>query len=123
VKVSRGGEPERKVQFDESMADDVQGYVDTVRALGIGNTLLVEQRIDFSDSVQVPGQFGTADSIVVNNRDGELMVIDAKFGHTPVDVEENSQLMLYALGALNLLYGNTGLKIVPVAAEPEGDLW
>jgi hypothetical protein len=101
VAVSRPGEePVRKVQFTEDMADLVQGYVDAMRLCSIGNAYWVEQRVDFSEFCGVPGQFGTADFIVFNDRDGELAVYDLKTGYTPVEVEGNSQLMTYALGTL-----------------------
>lgn len=103
IEVQAKGEPVRKVQFDDDMAELVQGYVDQVRMLGIGNQMLIEKRVEFSSFIDVPGQFGTADAIIVNDRDGELMLVDLKTGHTPVDVEKNSQLMLYALGALHML--------------------
>jgi len=103
IPVHSENEEPRLVGFDEEMADLVQGYVDTVRRLGVGNQLLIEQRVDFSEFVGEPDQFGTADAIIYDDRDGELMVIDLKTGHTPVEVDNNSQLMIYALGALRLL--------------------
>lgn len=106
VPVHRGGEPERFVTFDDSMAELVQGYVDCVRVFGIGNTQMIEQRVDFSSFVEIPDQFGTADAIIVDDRAGEMILVDLKTGHTPVLVEENSQLMLYALGALQMLAGD-----------------
>lgn len=54
--------------------------------------------MDFSD--WVPGGFGTADAIVLN--DGLVTVIDLKYGRgVRVDAEDNPQAMLYALGALS----------------------
>jgi hypothetical protein len=103
IKINAASEEPRFVEFDDEMADLVQGYVDTVRALGVGNTMLIEQRVDFSEFVQVPEQFGTGDCIIVDDKQGELMVIDLKTGHMPVDVEKNSQNGLYALGALRKL--------------------
>lgn len=59
--------------------------------------LMVEQRLDFSHVV--PGGFGTADCIIIaGNR---IEVIDFKYGQgVLVDAENNPQLMLYGLGAL-----------------------
>lgn len=86
-------------QVTDDMADFVQRYVDTVWALADGNDLLVEQRVDFSDVVGVPGQFGTADAVIITPT--ELQVHDLKFGRgVKVDAENNKQLQLYALGAL-----------------------
>ena len=105
VPVNSAGEPYRKVDFDEDMAELVQGYVDTVNALAAGNTLMVEKRVDFSEFVGVPGQFGTMDVGIIDDLAGELFVIDLKTGHRPVPVAENTQGMLYALGALRLMAG------------------
>ncbi len=58
--------------------------------------ILIEQRLDLND--YVPGGFGTADLIVVDN--DVLHVVDFKFGAIVVSAEKNPQMMLYALGAL-----------------------
>jgi len=107
IPVNGAGEPERTVEFTAEMADLTQGYVDTVRKLAEGKTLMVEQRVEFSEFVGVPDQFGTADAIIVNHEAGELMLIDLKTGHTPVQVDENSQLLLYALGCLKTISGES----------------
>ncbi|MBK5145866.1 DUF2800 domain-containing protein [Budviciaceae bacterium BWR-B9] len=86
-------------QVTEEMAEFVQVYVDTVWELAKGHELLIEQRVDFSNVVDVPDQFGTADAIIIKGT--ELQVHDLKFGRgVKVDAEENEQLQLYALGAL-----------------------
>jgi hypothetical protein len=86
---------------DADMAEHVQTYVDLVREYALLGELLVEQRVDFSDAVGAPGQFGTSDAIVIDGDSGELIVIDLKFGRgVKVDAERNEQMMLYALGAL-----------------------
>ena len=58
----------------------------------------VEQRLDFSN--YVPAGFGTGDFIVI--ADGTLEICDLKYGKgVPVSAENNSQMRLYALGAIN----------------------
>jgi hypothetical protein len=91
-------QPARFREFTEEMAEATQGYVDTVRALAEGHLLFIEQRVAFGDDIGVADQFGTADTTIMYVEQKELFVIDAKFGHTPVRVERNSQLLLYALG-------------------------
>lgn len=60
---------------------------------------IIEQRVDFSR--YVPEGFGTADAIIV--ADNSLHVIDFKYGKgVLVDSENNSQMRLYALRALEL---------------------
>lgn len=93
------GEGSAGPQVTDDMAEFVQRYVDTVWALADGNSLLVEQRVDFSDVVGVPEQFGTADAVIITST--ELQVHDLKFGRgVKVDAMNNKQLQLYALGAL-----------------------
>lgn len=98
----------RKVHFTEDMADLTQGYVDACQFMARGKRHWVEQRVNFSEFCGVEGQFGTADFIVLDEVQGELIVDDLKTGYTPVDVEKNSQLMCYALGALAKLRDEDG---------------
>ena len=64
--------------------------------------VLIEQHLDFS--CYVPEGFGTGDALIVG--DGILHVIDFKYGQgILVDAENNPQMKLYALGALEL-FGN-----------------
>src|SRR5699024_3786871 len=61
--------------------------------------LLIEQRLDFS--YYVSEGFGTGDCVIV--ADDVVHVIDFKYGQgVLVEAENNPQMMLYALGALNL---------------------
>jgi hypothetical protein len=99
-------EPPRYVRFTEEMAELVTGYVDSLRKIAAGEPILVEQRVNFSEFVQVPNQFGTLDAGILFLMEGELFIGDLKTGHTPVEVEGNSQLMLYALGFLRTLLDN-----------------
>ncbi|VEI13877.1 DUF2800 domain-containing protein [Trueperella bialowiezensis] len=60
-------------------------------------TVLIEQRLDFSHVV--PRGFGTGDAVII--AEPTLEVIDFKYGQgVLVEAENNPQLMLYALGAL-----------------------
>lgn len=60
---------------------------------------LIEQHLDFS--CYVPDGFGTGDFLLV--ADKELNVVDFKFGRgLAVYADHNPQMMLYALGALQL---------------------
>ncbi len=121
IAVHRDPEPPRHVEFTDEMADLTQGYVDTVRALAIGNELHVEQRVDFSTFVGFEGQFGTADAIIWNARDGEMLMVDLKTGYRFVDAEENSQLLLYALGALKQVVEGAGAARPASDEAPEGE--
>lgn len=61
--------------------------------------ILVEQKLDFSNYVK--DAFGTGDLVIV--ADGILDVVDLKYGKgVEVSAINNPQMMLYAIGALNL---------------------
>ena len=72
---------------------------------------LVEQRLDFSK--YVPDGFGTGDCVIV--ADDVLHVVDFKYGQgVEVSAENNPQMKLYALGALELfdsLYDITQIEM------------
>ncbi len=81
------------------MAEPAQVYVDYVRALP-GQHRFIETRVSFEE--WVPGGFGTADIIVIDESTGTLHISDLKFGKgVRVDAEHNPQALLYALGACN----------------------
>lgn len=117
IVVSDPGEPERRVPFTEEMAEITQGYVDTIRKRAKGHELHVEQRVEFSYYVDVPDQFGTADAIILKFDERELEVCDLKTGYVFVEVEDNPQLLIYALAALykfdskNIAFDNVRLVI------------
>ena len=59
--------------------------------------IFIEQRLDFS--CYVPDGFGTGDAVIISK--GKIQIIDLKYGQgVLVNAENNSQMMLYALGAL-----------------------
>ena len=61
--------------------------------------VLIEQKVDFSE--YVPDGYGTADCIIVS--DDTMQIIDFKYGlGVLVDAEQNTQLMCYSIGALNI---------------------
>lgn len=82
------------------MCEYIQTYVDTVRQYAERNDLLVEQRVDFSEAIGVADSFGTSDAVILTA--DEIQAHDLKYGRgVQVYSENNEQLMLYALGALN----------------------
>ena len=89
------GAPKDMIEHASGYADYIQEQIKTDDA-----TVLLEQRVDYSP--WVPEGFGTADCIVVQGR--TITVIDYKYGQgVSVSAEDNPQMKLYALGALNLL--------------------
>ena len=88
--------------YDAEMEDCTDSYAQYI-AEQLANLqepiVLVEQRLDFSR--YVPSGFGTGDCVIV--ADDVLTVIDFKYGKgVAVSADHNSQMMLYALGALEL---------------------
>jgi len=89
-------------EFTEEMYEFVQVYVDNIMDYAEGNQLLVEQKVDFSNSINQPDSFGTADAIIIADEGRELQIHDLKYGRgVQVDADENYQLMLYAAGVLD----------------------
>ena len=84
---------------DQAMIDYVVDYAKLVREYAEGGELHIEQRLSFSDSIGVPDSFGTSDAVIVHP--DRITIIDLKYGMgVRVDAQENEQLMLYALAAL-----------------------
>jgi hypothetical protein len=87
------------IVVDEDMADFVQQYVDQVWVFAADGELLVEQRLSITHLTGEEDAYGTADAVVL--LDDELQVHDLKYGRgEKVDAEQNEQLMIYALAAL-----------------------
>ena len=82
----------------DDYADFVMEQVTKERRRDPNTQVFIEQRLDFS--CYVPEGFGTGDCLIVSR--GRLHIIDLKYGQgLLVDSEENPQMMLYALAALN----------------------
>jgi len=81
--------------------------------------VLVETRLDLTK--YVPESFGTADMILMG--DGRLHIMDLKYGKgVSVSADHNSQLMLYALGALEaygFLYDITDVSMTIIQPRLE----
>lgn len=85
----------------ETLTDDYVAFVQErlrdVRQVCADPQVLIEQRLDFSHVVQ--DGFGTGDCVII--AEPVLHIIDLKYGQgVMVEAENNPQLMLYALGAL-----------------------
>lgn len=102
--------------FDEEMAEHTDAYcefvmeqVQAARETCPDPLVLVEQRLDFTR--WVAESFGTADCVIV--ADGTMTVIDFKYGlGILVESEKNSQMRMYALGALNLFESLYDIQII-----------
>ena len=63
------------------------------------SVVLIEEQFNLSSISD--GQFGTSDATVLNQN--HLHIFDLKTGHNIVNAEENTQMMLYAIGAVDEL--------------------
>lgn len=92
------GATDGEFTIDEDMADAIQLYLDTVRAIFMvrGGTLKVEQKVRLSTDI-----WGTADCIIWSPDARVLDVIDLKLGAgVYVEAAGNEQLLIYALAAI-----------------------
>lgn len=97
IPVNGSDEAPRLLEFTDAMAEKTQTVIDHVLALAGDDVLTAEERVDFSEDIAIPGQFGTLDVCVIRAALKELCIGDAKFGYKPVSVIRNTQLMTYAL--------------------------
>lgn len=87
---------------DDEMATAVQVYLDVCRALrGPDVECLTEKKFSLK-KLNPPGpMFGTADFVAINRRTGKITVVDFKYGKgVVVEIQNNPQLMYYALGVM-----------------------
>lgn len=67
-----------------------------------GSQLFTERLSPVGAAFGCPDElWGTADIVILNPEEHELVVADAKFGFEEVDVESNEQVSLYAIGVVH----------------------
>lgn len=90
-------------EITQEMIDGAKLYKETIERLSNEcnrqSILFIEEHIDIS--IIQDGCFGTPDCWFYGNANGgELVIVDYKFGHRFVEVEENWQLLEYAAGII-----------------------
>jgi hypothetical protein len=98
--------------FDKSVINDddinpyIMKYVNYVLSMESGDEAEIEIKVDYSNYMPKNNEnyTGTADCIVEGFYNGvnDLHIIDFKYGFGKVEAKENYQLLLYALGAINI---------------------
>lgn len=84
-------------EVDAEMIKAVQQYVDLVNNLD--GEKFYEKQLPIEDLTHEHNAVGTVDAVAINN--SEIVVVDFKYGKgVKVNVEGNTQLMIYALSAL-----------------------
>ena len=90
-------------QSTDAYYEFVVGVIEEMKRNGCEPLVLVEERVDYSHIA--PSGFGTADMLIIGHdaeRRGILHICDYKNGKGVfVDANHNSQMMLYAIGALH----------------------
>lgn len=86
---------------NSEMISGIDSYAELVRDYAQGGQLLVEQKVNYATHLGVEADlaWGTSDAVIL--QDDKIVIVDLKWGMgVRVEAEDNSQLMLYALGAL-----------------------
>ena len=102
--------PQSEEYYSEELEQSTDAYyefvvsiIEEMKRAGCEPLVLVEERVDYSHIA--PSGFGTADMVIIgHDTDGRgiLHICDYKNGKGVfVDADHNSQMMLYAIGALN----------------------
>lgn len=119
----------KKLKADELWQPEMDTHTDTYlsRLVECAQTytelphVALEVKVDYSE--YAPEGFGTADCIMLGG--DTISVIDFKYGQgVPVSAEENPQMMLYALGALNqyrMFYGDQIQRVHLMIVQPRID--
>lgn len=96
--------------YDTEMIAEVNKYVDQIRVLFKGASFTAfELPVDLSKVLGIPDTFGTSDASGIVGK--TLIVGDFKYGKGDrVKVRNNPQLLLYALGVLDLI-GMAGYEV------------
>lgn len=108
--------------YSPEMIRHAENYVDKITELfdSVKNAACYSEQKVKLDS-WIPGSFGTCDTIIAAS--SKLIIVDFKYGQgVPVSAENNPQLMLYALGALDyydLMYGFDIIKMVIIQPRLE----
>lgn len=117
------GNPRDPKDYWQEILTCTEDYLDYINGVYLSYPtnpyLAVEKRLDFSR--YVPEGFGTGDCIIIGG--DTLHVIDYKHGKgVPVSPENNPQLMLYGLGALEAYLALYDIKnIVLTIFQPRAD--
>lgn len=105
-----------EITVTERHVEAANVYIEYIlqRHKDMGGELLIEKRVGAKEIH--PELYGTADAVLIN--DDTLVVVDLKTGRYAVDVEDNPQLKIYALGVLETFGTAKHKKIETVIVQP-----
>lgn len=100
----------RYYEVTAEMVDAIETYLGVLNAaIQPGDEYDVEQKVYLTETI-----YGTADFVRYRPSTGELLVADFKYGQgVAVEVKDNTQAIIYALGALKAK-SNRGVSLIEV---------
>jgi hypothetical protein len=99
----------RTFEVNDDMCTAVQTAVDNIKAIAADGMVLSEQKVTYADYLGVPREEAWGTSDIIAARGDELQVHDYKHGRgVEVDADDNPQMKLYALGALDAVEDTLG---------------
>ena len=122
------------VMFNQEMFEAAELYADDIRQVMTKTGIFTGELLRIEQPVTIPRvhdlNWGTPDCVIWDFKNGVLYIWDFKYGYGVVEVEENWQLIEYALGCLDEVTGNNGLEdqhikinmriVQPRAYHPDG---
>lgn len=102
------------VEYDEAIKADIEMFERMPKPAKVVS--LTEAKVSAADSID-PECKGTADKIVYRKGD-KLIVRDLKFGRNPVEVEDNEQMSVYAIAAMESHAGWAFSEVELVIDQP-----
>lgn len=108
------------IPVDEGMVEAVQLYLDVIETeMDANPNREISVEVKFSLHHIYEGMFGTNDAVIYDPDTKELVVLDYKHGQgIPVEVERNSQLLYYAVGALTGKHNRPVKKVRLIIVQP-----
>ncbi len=122
------------VMFNQEMYEAAELYADDIRQVMTKADIFSRQLLRIEKPVTIPRvhdlNWGTPDCVIWDLKNGVLYVWDFKYGYGVVEVEQNWQLIEYALGALDSVTAGNGFEdqhitidmriVQPRAFHPDG---
>ncbi len=108
--------------YEKDMNASTDMYLECLKELAltfvVSPLVALEQHVDASAWAE--DCWGTADCIIIGT--GKICIVDYKNGITPVSPEHNSQMMIYALGALStfkIIFGDSIQTVSLTIVQPK----
>lgn len=116
-----------EILITDDLARNMDVYVSQVREAAVGKVLYSEQTLPIAHITGEPDAEGTCDNVILS--DDEIEIGDLKYGKgVPVKAYRNTQLMIYALAAIDYFswfadFKTIKIKIYQVRLDNEPSVW